>query len=247
MRSQDRSPRAAFNTSGLTRAVFRVAAISVLLFYQLVRTSPPRSSRWRSLTYLGPVFRGGRWIRCVRQRAPRRGTVPQSRQGRAKPLRHEALLYHPIPRRRLPPPLRGAPVLASLPSIRGIERSRDYDNFRNLHRVEYRADDRSRGRPGFHRRSAASSCRSCRDASLINRRIHHFTPTWRFSPSGSPSPCRVCLPPPVYKGVRGRARSNKINGRRVIRLVIDGYEYRAIANQDREIMKMTKVKEIHPS
>lgn len=41
----------------------------------------------RILTHLGLVFRGGRWIRCVRQRAPRRGTVPQSRQGRAKPLR----------------------------------------------------------------------------------------------------------------------------------------------------------------
>jgi len=46
--------------------------------------------------YLRLVLRGGRWIRCVRQRAPRRGTVPQSRQGRAKPLRHEALLSLPI-------------------------------------------------------------------------------------------------------------------------------------------------------
>lgn len=44
-------------------------------------------------THVISMFRGGRRIRCIWQRTPCGGAVPQSRQGRTKPLRHEALLF----------------------------------------------------------------------------------------------------------------------------------------------------------
>jgi len=108
--------------------------------------------------YLRLVLRGGRWIRCVRQRAPRRGTMPQSRQGRAKPLRHEALLLLPIPRRRrrfllglpprVPPRSRGSRVLSAIPQqiARGPASTARHGD-----------DDRSRGSREIRR--SAASCR----------------------------------------------------------------------------------------
>ena len=41
------------------------------------------------------MFWGRRWIRCIWQRTPCGGAMPQSRQGRTKPLRHEALFFGP--------------------------------------------------------------------------------------------------------------------------------------------------------
>lgn len=122
--------------------------------------------------YLGLVFRGGRWIRCVRQRAPRRGTVPQSRQGRAKPLRHEALLFlpmPPLPRRPLRPNRRIH--LVAVPH--------------DCHECARRAPPAVARRRGDRRNetrgpAGSTCCRLC-PTSPSNHHIHHLTPPppWR--------------------------------------------------------------------
>lgn len=133
-------------------------------------------------TYLGFVFRGGRWIWCGRQRTPRRGTVPQSRQGRAKPLRHEDLLLLLIfrrcsPRRLLDPPSRVSPsfrthVLFTIPQ----------QDIWNPLSVTRHANDLQRGSREIHQ--SAASCRWLCPAPLINHYIHHCTlpPTLFFTP-----------------------------------------------------------------
>lgn len=175
--------------------------------------------------YLGLVFRGGRWIRCVRQRAPRRGTVPQSRQGRAKPLRHENLLLLPIfcrcsPRRLLGPPPRVSPssrrshVLFTIPQ----------QDARNPLSVVRHGDDRSRGSREIHQ--SAASCRWLCPAPLINHHIHHCT-----LPPPSHKPPVLYFTPfiffPIPIGTQSWAKCNKINHYREYRLLgrsISDYE-----------------------
>lgn len=109
------------------------------------------------------MFRGGRWIRCVRQRAPRRGAVPQSRQGRAKPLRHEAILLLPRP---LDPPPCASPSSRGTRLLSAIARL----GARNPPAVARRRDDDPRGSREI--RQPAATCRWMCRASFVNRYIH---------------------------------------------------------------------------